>query len=124
MHTVDTRNDNRDSMFLLAQIRVKASGEPLNAKVRNLSEGGMMAEGKLRLSRGDTVEVDLRNVGTVEGSVAWVQGERFGISFAEPVDAQAVRAPSADNAAPGTSYVPRQPAISAPKFEPGKIRSI
>jgi len=105
MSNVDTRQVNRDSLFLLARIRVDGRDGDNRVKVRNLSAGGMMAEGEVRVTRGARVSVELRNVGWVEGSVAWRQENRFGIAFLEEIDPKVVRAPSA--AEPAAFEVPR-----------------
>ena len=93
MSNVDTRQVGRDSLFLLAQVRADGQENPVRVKVRNLSAGGMMAEGDARVMRGAHVEVELRNIGWVDGSVAWKQGNRFGIAFAEEIDPKIARAP-------------------------------
>ena len=62
MTNVDTRQVDRDSLFLLAQLRLAGSEEQYRVKVRNLSAGGMMAEGALTVSRGQLVQVELRNI--------------------------------------------------------------
>lgn len=93
MSNVDTRQVNRDSLFLLAQVRVDGQGETFRVKVRNLSAGGMMAEGEARVMRGSLVHVELRNLGWVEGSVAWTQDTRFGIAFVDEIDPAVVRGP-------------------------------
>lgn len=98
MSNVDTRQVNRDSLFLLAQLRVDGQDVVHRVKVRNLSAGGMMAEGEARVTRGCLVMVELRNVGWVEGSVAWKQGNRFGIAFVTEIDPVVVRGPAADQA--------------------------
>lgn len=92
MSSIDTRHLNRDSLFLTAEIRLDSANELARVKVRNLSDGGMMAEGMLMLSRGDRVVVELRNVRPVRGTVAWVQGNRMGIAFEEDIDSKAARA--------------------------------
>ncbi|HEY6814330.1 MAG TPA: PilZ domain-containing protein [Croceibacterium sp.] len=94
MSSVDTRQVNRDSLFLLAQLRVDGQQEVARVKVRNLSAGGMMAEGEARVSRGSMVAVELRNIGWVEGSVAWKQDNRFGIAFVDEIDPSVVRGPA------------------------------
>ena len=99
MSQVDTRQVNRDSLFLLAQLRVDGSDQPYRVKVRNLSSGGMMAEGEVKVARGSRVSVELRNIGWVEGSVAWTQDTRFGIAFAEEIDPKLARAPVAGEGA-------------------------
>jgi len=95
MSNVDTRQVNRDSLFLLAQVKVDGQDAPYRVKVRNLSAGGMMAEGDARVMRGALVMVELRNIGWVEGTVAWTQDDRFGIAFVDEIDPTAVRGPAA-----------------------------
>ena len=94
MSNVDTRQVNRDSLFLLAQVRVDGQDEVYRVKVRNLSAGGMMAEGEAKVMRGALVQVELRNVGWVDGSVAWKQDDRFGIAFVDEIDPKIVRGPA------------------------------
>ena len=91
MTGVETRSVSRDSLFLLANIRVEQEADQHRVRVRNLSDGGMMGEGPLRISRGNRVEVELRNIGLIGGSVAWVQDQRFGIAFDEEIDSQLAR---------------------------------
>ena len=43
--------------------------------------------------------VELRNIGWVEGSVAWKQDNRFGIAFVEEIDPTVVRGPAGSQAA-------------------------
>ena len=93
MSNVDTRQVGRDSLFLLAQIRVDGNENVFRIKVRNLSAGGMMAEGDVPVVRGARVTVELRNIGWIEGSVAWTQGNRFGIAFLDEIDPKLARAP-------------------------------
>ena len=106
MSNVDTRQVNRDSLFLLAQVRVDGQDVAHRVKVRNLSAGGMMAEGEVRVTRGSLVMVELRNVGWIEGSVAWKQGDRFGIAFADEIDPVVVRGPVG----------PQEPEFVAPRY--------
>ena len=93
MSNVDTRQVDRDSLFLLAQVRVDGVDQPNRVKVRNLSSGGMMAEGEVEVGRGAPVEVELRNIGWVKGTVAWRQDNRFGIAFVDEIDPKKARAP-------------------------------
>lgn len=69
--------------------------EALRFTVRNLSPGGMMAQGQGVLPIDARVSVTLRNVGAVQGKVAWVDKDRYGIAFDHQIDPQAVRAPVA-----------------------------
>lgn len=94
MSSVDTRNVSRDSLFLFAQLTFDGRTEPQRVKVRNLSAGGMMAESSdVSAAQGDRLEIELRNVGTIKGSVAWVQDNRFGVAFETEIDPKIVRAP-------------------------------
>lgn len=109
MSNVDTRQDNRDSLFLLARVQVEGCDEEARVKVRNLSTGGMMAEGDVKVTRGARVSVELRNLGWVEGSVAWKQDNRFGIAFLEEIDPKIARGP-----ATGDAPVYEQPRFTRP----------
>jgi hypothetical protein len=126
MSNVDTRQVNRDSLFLLAQVRLAGHTEACRVKVRNLSAGGMMAEGECKVTRGAPVEVELRNIGWVDGSVAWKQDDRFGIAFVEEIDPKLARAPQAADSGDLASPRFTRPAISlnlAPA-DPAKLRKI
>ena len=83
----------RDSLFVLADMRIDGSETLQRVKVRNLSAGGMMAEGLGKPVRGQLVWIDLRNIGWIEGAVAWVQDNRVGIAFREEIDPKVARAP-------------------------------
>ena len=102
MSNVDTRQVNRDSLFLLAQLRVDGQDAIYRVKVRNLSAGGMMAEGEAKVMRGALVQVELRNIGWVNGSVAWKHDNRFGIAFVDEIDPLVVRGPALQGE--GTDY--------------------
>jgi hypothetical protein len=93
MTGVETRSVARDSLFLLADIRVEQSADTFRVRVRNLSDGGMMGEGQMRVQRGHRLTIELRNIGAVKGTVAWVQDNRFGIAFDEEIDSQQARRP-------------------------------
>lgn len=91
MANVDTRTVARDSLFLLAEIELDGADARHRVKVRNLSSGGMMGEGGLRVTPGTHMTIHLRRVAPVKGTVAWVQESQFGVAFADDVDPQAVR---------------------------------
>ena len=83
----------RDSLFVLAEVRLDGLEGEHKVRVRNLSAGGMMAEVSLKVQRGQMVWVNVRNIGWIEGSVAWIQEGRFGIAFREEIDPKIARAP-------------------------------
>jgi len=93
MEPVDTRQLNRESLLLLANLRVDGQEISHRVRVRNLSPGGMMAETDVSVARGSRVSVELRNIGWIEGSVAWRQDNRFGIAFVDEIDPGKVREP-------------------------------
>lgn len=125
MTGVETRSVARDSLFLLADIRVEQSAEAYRVRVRNLSDGGMMGEGQLRVQRGNRVSVELRNIGAVGGTVAWVQDNRFGVAFDEEIDSQKARRPLQDPEGPAAAVVKPSWAHRAPRPpEPTTLRKI
>lgn len=99
MDEAEQRQIARDSLFVMADLRLDGIEETHRIKMRNLSAGGMMGEGSLRLARGTIVWVEIRNIGWVEGSVAWLHGSRFGVAFREEIDPRLARPPvsAADN---------------------------
>lgn len=98
----DNRQIPRDSLFLMADMRIEGLDVLYRIKVRNLSAGGMMGEGAVNVVRGTPIEVSIRNIGWVRGAVAWVQENRFGIAFGEEIDPRLARAPvgQGENEAP------------------------
>jgi prepilin-type processing-associated H-X9-DG protein len=106
----ENRQIARDSLFVMADLRLAGSDGEHRIKVRNLSAGGMMGEGDVRVSRGDRIAVKIRNVGWVDGSVAWVQEDRFGVAFHEEIDPKVARAPvaSSPSTPPPSGYTPRE----------------
>jgi hypothetical protein len=127
MSNVETRQVNRDSLFLLAQVRVDGQDAVYRVKVRNLSPGGMMAEGEAKVMRGSLLMVELRNIGWVEGSVAWKQGDRFGIAFVDEIDPTVVRGPSVSQAPEfdAPRYTRNHQAVPANQFpDASRLRKI
>ena len=118
MTGVETRSVARDSLFLLADIRIEQGDEAHRVRVRNLSDGGMMGEGNLRVQRGHRVTVELRSVGTVAGTVAWVQDNRFGVAFDEEIDSQKARRPLQSDENPAATIVKASWAHRAPPPPP------
>jgi len=85
----------RDSLFLMAAIRgaAETEDEVVPARVRNLSEVGLMADYRGLALEGETVSVTVRGIGEVSGKVAWIRGGRIGVIFDEPVNPKAARKP-------------------------------
>ena len=125
MTGVETRSVNRNSLFLLADIRVEQEEKVHRVRVRNLSDGGMMGEGDLRVQRGNRLRIGLRNIDEVTGTVAWVQDDRFGIAFDEEIDSQLARRPSEDGSSTNTGTMERSWQHRAPEPpKPGDLRKV
>lgn len=118
MRSPENRKHERDSLFLMADLRLHADGAPFRVKLRNISDSGLLAEGSLRAVRGQKVSIALANIGTVDGTVAWAAGDRCGIAFDTMIDASQVRFPVAE------VDLPDAPEKSAPKAaaRPAKVR--
>ena len=102
MTDVDHRQVVRDSLFLMADLRIDAQAGDHRVKVRNLSARGMMAEGTVRVAAGAPVTIDLPSLGWVAGHVAWIQDNRFGIAFVGEIDSREICA-GQSNAGEGIS---------------------
>lgn len=87
------RARKRDSMFLTA--RLALAGEPTvhEVRVRNLSEGGLMAELDRKVEPGTAVTLEMRGVGRMTGRVAWFTRGRVGIALDTPIDPSRARKP-------------------------------
>lgn len=105
MNQGENRQIARDSLFLMADLRIDGIEGDFRIKVRNLSAGGMMGEGPVRVVRGTVVSVNIRNIGWVEGSVAWVQDSRFGVAFREDIDPRLARAQATKAADTAPDYL-------------------
>ncbi len=125
MSGLDTRHINRDSLFLMAELRFEGEAVGHRVKVRNLSAGGMMAEGELSVVRGARVTVALRNVSPVEGSVAWVQDTRFGVAFVREIDPKAPRSAVGNGDLASPRFVRSATILpSGAEADPARLRKI
>ena len=68
--------------------KMRVVGDPVlhPVAVRNISVRGLMAISENVCEPGTIVEIEVPGVGWVEGSVAWVQSDRFGVAFSTAVD--------------------------------------
>ena len=87
------RHETRDSLLLVANLRLGGKGGNTQVRVRNLSAGGLMAEMASHVEVGLPVEVEVRGLGWVPGRIAWVAAGRIGIAFDYVIDPQAARKP-------------------------------
>ena len=119
----ENRQIARNSLFVMARLRLQGSPDEHRVRVRNLSSGGLMAEGTLRVVIGLPLEIEIRNIGWIEGAVAWVQENRFGIAFRSEIDPQVVRA---DGGSMETlDLLVSRPTIVVPKGpDPSQLRKV
>ncbi|OAN53583.1 PilZ domain-containing protein [Sphingobium sp. TCM1] len=94
------RSAPRDSLFLLTSL-ISSEGEDLGkARIRNLSATGLMADCERPVAAGTRIELDLRGVGRVCGSVAWSRGDKIGVAFDASIDPQLARRSVTSGATP------------------------
>ena len=92
--TVGNRGRPRDSILLQAVLRPdsrRSVSAAVTVRVRNISPGGMMGESETAVTAQERIQVELRNIGQVQGTIAWVNGKRFGVAFDTPIDPKRLR---------------------------------
>jgi|KBSSwiStaDraftv2_1062776.scaffolds.fasta_scaffold95969_3 hypothetical protein len=104
------QRDARDSVFLHATVSLSDGSVSDVFRIRNISKGGLMAEGPIVFEQGLEVDVDLRNIGRVHGRIAWAEERRFGLTFDHAIDPMLARKPVSSAAS-----------ASAPAMQHGRI---
>lgn len=90
--TMGARAAVRESLLLMGQLSV--DGGPAKAvRIRNLSATGLMAEAADPPPAGARATIDLRNIGTVGGVIAWARDGRFGMAFDVQISPAEARKP-------------------------------
>lgn len=87
------RSGVRSSLLLLTQLRSTEGAALGRARIRNLSATGLMADCEHVVDNGARVDLELRGIGRIRGTVVWVRNDRIGLSFDDPIDPQLVRKP-------------------------------
>ena len=87
----EKRQQPRDSLFLMARCRASIESEIFRIKVLNLSASGLMADATEPPTNGESLQVEIRNIGWVEGRIVWVQHLRFGFAFDRKINPKAAR---------------------------------
>lgn len=116
--TIKSGREERDSVFLHANVTATQREGAGLFRVRNISSGGLMAEGPFTFHAGDELDVELRNIGIVHGRVAWASNGKFGMMFDRAIDPKLARKPVGGGATPA-ERVPHRPIT--PPFR-GRIR--
>ena len=73
--------------------------------------------------RGTALSLELRNVGGVNVTVAWVQDTRFGIAFDEEIDPLVVRGVTPAAHIEG-GFVPIRPIAAVAQVNAGSLRKV
>lgn len=92
------RTRSRDSLFLMARMRLGVEPTGQDVRVRNLSEGGLMLDVAKPLPIGTVVTLEVRGLGEVRGNVAWYAEGRAGVALETPIDPKKARKPVAPTA--------------------------
>lgn len=87
------RSRKRDSLFLRASLMLEGDPQLYDVRIRNLSEGGLMAELDRVVDADTPVALELRGIGKLSGRVAWCAEGRMGITFDRTIDPQLARKP-------------------------------
>lgn len=89
----DARLTARDSFLLMTVLRDERDCELGPARIRNLSQTGMMVDTTVPLVTGQKLRFDLRGIGLVSGEVVRREVDQFGIMFDECIDPRLARKP-------------------------------
>lgn len=118
--SAESRSAKRDSLFLLAALSDEDGLSRGRARIRNLSESGLMADCELRFRVGERLVVTLRGIGDVGGRVAWARDNQIGMTFDHGVDPQAARKPVSSGGGSEAAY--QAPAHVRPLPGPTRYR--
>jgi PilZ domain len=86
-----TRVTARESIFLNASVHFEGEMSMHHVRVRNISAGGIMIDSAVQRTIGSNVVVKIKNIGDVEGRVAWFTSGKMGINFKRSIDPQRAR---------------------------------
>jgi PilZ domain len=89
--TAKPRGKSRESIFLSANLKFEGVKSETAVRVRNISAGGMMVDCSVAFAIGHRLVATIKNIGEVEGRVAWSVSPRMGIAFDQEVDPKKVR---------------------------------
>ena len=79
------QREPRERKLIRVEIE-RDSGPPIAAIITNISEQGMGGRTDSSLLPYETIAVVKKGYGRIAGEVRWVEGDRFGVLFAEAVN--------------------------------------
>lgn len=110
---------------VLRVVKVQSSGDEGLARLRNISDGGMMLRLQLPVCLGDTVTVHLEDGRSLVSKVVWTEGQNCGVRFEDAVDCAGLLNEMARSARAGVSRPVRMSAdADAVAYTPGGIYPI
>lgn len=87
----NTRAEERETFFLVSSLRLSPGIQRIN--IRNLSPGGALIEPVEGAHKGAPAAIEIRNIGWVEATVAWIDEKRVGLRFHHSIMLSDVRRP-------------------------------
>lgn len=88
MDNTNRRHIVRHDVDLRSELQIDGVHGQQSVGLRNISCGGLMADGAEHARRGQSIRIYLRRLGWVDGAVAWVQGARCGVAFNQQLDVE------------------------------------
>jgi len=79
------RNRQRNSLLLVGTL-CQSDGAREEFKIRNLSASGLMGEMDAPPGCGETVSVEVGQLGPIPATVIWLRQRRFGLEFGSEID--------------------------------------
>lgn len=123
------RQSPRRKLWL--DVDVTSASGTTNVRILDVSSTGLLFETGGELGRGETIELNLPEAGSVSGVITWVSGPLLGCEFKRPISSAAVsasllRSPArqkARNLAPAhRSVAAVSPVASGPAKLPANVR--
>jgi PilZ domain len=88
--TDKSRSAARESLFLLGKLWLD-SERSTEVRIRNLSATGMMVEIKEYTAVGDVIHIEIKGLGKLAGTIAWIAEKRIGIALQRQIDPSLAR---------------------------------
>ncbi len=113
VYSSDGQRDQPRRELRLETSGVLPGGVNANVTVHNISATGLLVETGLPVERGETLAVELPQIGEVVAEIVWVSGSLFGCAFAKALSPAALAAAELRSDAPLPEVIGTTPAIPA-----------
>lgn len=107
MTKLETRQRDRDRVLMFAQVSIENQAERHRVRLHDLSPRGVRAEGDVSVCPNMRLEIEFGKAGSAMGTVAWCDGQIFGLALEKDIEPDAVRRATIQAA---------QPSYEAPTF--------